>query len=206
MAHLLRSLLEQAHEAVALALRDGDLAIDATVGNGHDTIHLANCVGASGHVIGCDVQPIAIELARQRLASHGLDDRVTLFESNHDQMNKKWLEKLTPRPLRVVMFNLGYLPGGDHAIRTTKRTTVDALEASYALLDPPGLISVVTYVGHRGAEAERLAVLEWGKALERQWPGVRADRPRILESRFHHADHETGSLILIERPAASVSP
>ncbi|MCB1093584.1 MAG: methyltransferase domain-containing protein, partial [Verrucomicrobiae bacterium] len=76
---------EMAHRLLAERLRPGDLAIDATVGNGHDTVFLAEAVGQAGQVIGFDIQPIAIEATRHRLSEAGLSDRVELHTECHSR-------------------------------------------------------------------------------------------------------------------------
>ena len=40
-----------AHREIEAVVRKGDLVIDATAGNGHDTVFLANLVGETGEVI-----------------------------------------------------------------------------------------------------------------------------------------------------------
>ena len=67
-------ILDKAHDAVRAVVREGDTTIDATVGNGWDTVFLARLVGPTGRVIGLDVQADALENARRLLDSHGSPD------------------------------------------------------------------------------------------------------------------------------------
>ena len=60
-----KRLTQIAHEAIAAVLHDGDTTIDATAGNGHDTLMLARLVGESGRVIAFDVQSDAIIATRR---------------------------------------------------------------------------------------------------------------------------------------------
>lgn len=205
MGRLITSLLEMAHEAAGKVLVGGDLAVDATLGNGCDAVHLALCVGPRGRVIGFDVQAEAIAASRARLGSAGLVDRVVLLAESHERVAARASELGEGRPLRVVMFNLGYRPGGSHAIVTEAGTTVAALEAAFSELATPGLITVVSYVGHAGGRAEHEAVRRWAGGLDLSYRGPRSGRPRVIESRFLHGDHETGSLFLVERPIWSRS-
>lgn len=154
-----------AHEMVARVLAAGDTAVDATVGNGHDTCALAERVGPEGRVYGFDIQTEAIHAAAQRLDVAGVLRRVVLVEQGHESLGE-WFHDHAPnvRP-RAVMFNLGYLPGGDRARSTQPETTLRALDAALDLLAPAGVVTVVLYPGHFGGRAEADAVLAWCRSL-----------------------------------------
>lgn len=162
---ILPSILSMAKQWMRLALKPGDSAVDATVGNGHDTLFLAEAVGASGRVFGFDIQTDAIQAARRRLEAAGLEDRVTLFADSHHRLAECLPAEVHGR-IRGVMFNLGYLPHGDHAIITRPETTVPALSVASRLLAPGGMMTVVLYTGHPGGEAEAEAVIRWAKELD----------------------------------------
>jgi hypothetical protein len=61
----------------------------------------------------------------------------------------------------VVMFNLGYLPGEDHALATEADETLRALDAAACVLKSGGLISVVCYPGHAQGADESACVERW---------------------------------------------
>jgi hypothetical protein len=153
------SLTRLAHEAITPALREGGKAVDATVGNGHDLAFLAAGVGAAGKVWGFDVQEQALTEARHRLPRE-LASRVTLLHAGHEQLGAH-----VDGPLDAVMFNLGYLPGGDHAVTTSAGTTIVALEAATSRLRSGGRMTVLAYTGHPGGDAESTAVEAWCKRL-----------------------------------------
>jgi predicted methyltransferase len=161
----LLSILDAAHEYVAEVVGEGDVVVDATVGNGHDTAFLAKQVGAEGQVIGFDVQPEAIQRTRERLEAEGEPAGLTLVEGGHEDMAAHVPEAVHGR-VAAVTFNLGYLPGGDKEIVTQPATTVPALNAAAELLRPGGRISVVLYTGHPGGDAEAEAVNRWAAALD----------------------------------------
>ena len=152
-----RDVTALAHRWIAPALADGGLALDATAGTGGDTLFLARAAGASGRVHAFDIQPRAIERARARLRAAGLGSRVRWYCRCHGQAARD----LAPGSLDAVMFNLGWLPGGDRAIVTRPATTRAALGACAALLRPGGRLSVVCYRGHRGGTEEEAAVAAW---------------------------------------------
>ncbi len=148
----------RAHREVAAVLRPGDAAVDATAGNGHDTVFLAGLVGGTGTVIAFDVQAQAIASTRERLAAAGLLERVELVHGSHAGI----AEHAAPGSVAAVMFNLGYLPGGDHSLITRREETLAALEAAMAVLRPGGLLTIVCYPGHPGGDEESAAVVAWG--------------------------------------------
>ncbi|CAN5859201.1 class I SAM-dependent methyltransferase [soil metagenome] len=158
-------VLSFAHELVGRALAEGDVAVDATVGNGHDTLLLARLVGPSGLVFGLDIQAAALASTRIRLFEAGLDDRVRLFLASHDEMSDRLGPEVVGRRVGVVMFNLGYLPGsgGDRSRITRPETTLPALEVALGLLAPGGLLTVVLYPGHPGGRIESEAVSVWAE-------------------------------------------
>ena len=150
-------LTDLAWRAVSAVLRPGDWAVDATLGNGHDCLFLAERVGAVGRVFGFDVQDEALRASRCRLETAGLLERVTLVHAGHEQMRACLPEGAAGR-VGAGMFNLGYLPGGDKRTVTRPATTLAAVEQGFDLLRPGGLISLLIYVGHAGGPEELQAL------------------------------------------------
>ncbi|MGA0854661.1 MAG: tRNA (mnm(5)s(2)U34)-methyltransferase, partial [Luteolibacter sp.] len=151
-----------AQQMVGECLREGDVAIDATAGNGHDTQFLAGCVGASGRVLAFDVQEAAMRSTCERLRETALDERVEFHLASHARM----AEFAEAGSVAAVMFNLGYLPGQDHALATEADETLRALDVAAGVLKSGGLISVVCYPGH----AQGL----YGAACVERWMNARA--------------------------------
>lgn len=157
-------ILTMAQKAISQHLQPGDLAVDATVGNGHDTLFLAQQVGKHGHVFGLDIQEIAIERTRQRLCQHKQQEQVTLIQMSHHQLDQA-LPADTKGHIQAVMFNLGYLPHGNHQLITQADTTLLACQTACQWLSANGLISIVLYTGHPGGEEEAQQVLQWARSL-----------------------------------------
>jgi SAM-dependent methyltransferase len=155
-----KPLTQIAHELLSPVIQAGDFAVDATVGNGHDTRFLAEQVGDEGKVLGLDVQESAILVTAARLGEAGLKHRVDLVQKGHEQLDKLLPEGMRAK-LKVVMFNLGYLPGGDHGLITRADTTLKALDAALGQLRPDGLISLMVYRGHPGGNEEYRAITDW---------------------------------------------
>ena len=69
---------------------------------------------------------------------------------------------------QAVMFNLGYLPGGDKSIVTRAESTVIAIRIAAELLAPGGILTIVVYTGHPGGEEEAAAVESCCAGLEQE--------------------------------------
>lgn len=142
--------------------------VDATCGNGHDTLALLKMVAdqsGKGCVYGMDIQDYALESTTSLLdKSFNPNERklVKLFLLCHSRM-----EDVIPKGtfVRLVAFNLGYLPGGDKSIITTSNTTLLALQAASRILGSKGLISILVYVGHPGGREELETVLAFASTL-----------------------------------------
>ena len=187
-------ILDFAHTLAMRALQTGDVAVDATIGNGHDTLMLAQAVGKGGCVHGFDVQSPAFEQTRARLRTEGVAERVTLHEAGHEHMDRH-VPDAVHGTVGAVTFNLGYLPGSDSALTTTPETTLPALDAALGLLRPGGVITAVLYTGHEGGPAEAEAVHEWAAALAQE-------RAEALSYRFVNQQNAPPRLLAIEKQEA----
>lgn len=146
-------------------LRKGDIVVDATAGNGHDSLFLAQQVLPGGQLFIFDVQAEALRQTRVRLTENGVPlDAVTFLHAGHETLDTALPETLRGK-VRAIMFNLGYLPGGDKQLITQPATTMIALQSSLDWLDTDGLLTVVAYPGHDGGREEALALEDWTSAL-----------------------------------------
>lgn len=160
------SILSFAHGLVRERVRPGDVVVDATMGNGHDTLFLAGLVGAGGRVYAFDVQEAALANTRERLASAGIPaERCELLLRDHAELADALPSDALGR-VAAVLFNLGYLPGGDRGVVTTPASTVRALDAGLAALRAGGVLCAVVYPGHAGGAEEAAAVEAWAAELE----------------------------------------
>ena len=145
-------LTEQAQTLVREVVNPGESVIDATAGNGHDTAFLAGLVGSHGQVFGFDVQSAALQRTSTRLADVGYDN-VTLHQRSHVEM-KELVPENSHGSVAAVMFNLGYLPGGDHEVTTETESSLAALRIALQLVRSGGVITVLAYPGHAGGNDE----------------------------------------------------
>lgn len=159
-------------------LTTGSIAIDATCGNGFDTLFLAEQVGMTGLVYGVDIQERAVETVRTKLLETGLLSHCRLVIGSHAQLNAM-VDPEHAGVVSVVMFNLGYLPLGDKTIVTKPKSTVAGLEQAFELVRPGGLISVLAYPGHAGGLEEAKCVADW---IEGRGQGLRVEKFQDLNN------------------------
>ncbi|WP_050181085.1 tRNA (mnm(5)s(2)U34)-methyltransferase [Domibacillus robiginosus] len=163
----LDGILPFARLLVQKTMSDTSYFVDATAGNGHDTVFLAGVAGENGHVFAFDVQEQAIYNTRDRVEKAGLLNRVSLFHAGHEQVQNK-VPNHYHGQINAAIFNLGYLPKGDKSIITKPDTTIEAIRQLFHILKPGGLIVLVIYHGHAGGADERNAVVEFAAGLDQQ--------------------------------------
>lgn len=157
-------------------VREGDAVIDATMGNGHDTVALARLVGAEGRVFAFDVQEQALanteallrRIDEQEESAGGgkLRRRVQLILDSNVNL-RRYVEQSAdePRAVAAALFNLGYLPGGDKSITTTAEETLHAASEALETVKPDGLVAMVLYSGHEQGAKEKELLLQWAERL-----------------------------------------
>ncbi len=160
---ILKPAVRTAHNLIQQAVKAGDVVVDATAGNGKDTLFLATCVGDTGHVYAFDVQKEAVEKTTALLKSQSMTPRATVIHDSHDQLHRHIEES---KPIQLGLFNLGYLPGGDKSIVTRASTTIAAAIALIERLASGGMIVLVIYPGHDEGQAESRELNEWAKNLD----------------------------------------
>lgn len=142
-------------------LLPGETALDMTVGNGHDTLFLADLVSESGQVYGFDVQSAALEKTAKKVAGRR---GVQLILMGHERLAQALPEQCRGK-VGAAMFNLGYLPGSSREIVTRPETTLAALEQLQVWLRPGAGLSIHIYMGHPGGKLEGEAVIGWAEKL-----------------------------------------
>jgi hypothetical protein len=186
---MLLSAVEFSHKLLKETVCKGDCVVDATVGNGNDTVLLASLVGPTGSVIGFDIQKQAIENTRQKLMLTGLSDRVTLLHQGHETVADVLPDK---SEIGSAIFNLGYLPGGDKRVITHKDTTLTAVNALLPKLRIGSCIILVVYSGHLGGMEEKQALLDYVS-------GLNQSLYKVLQYGFINQINHPPFLIAIEK-------
>ena len=168
-------LLELHKKFILDHLHEGDIAVDFTMGNGHDTEFLSKTVGENGKVYAFDVQEQALRSTEKHLREVGCPENYTLILDSHHNVKKYVGEKI-----RAGMFNLGYLPGSDKSITTMRETTLPAIEAAISLLGKDAILLIAVYPGHKEGEEEGKEISAYLSSLSRFQ--VCATRVQILNS------------------------
>lgn len=148
MNRLLRAA-EFSHLVLGNLIKPGQIVVDATAGNGNDTLFLAKMTDSSGKVYAFDIQKQAIKNTEKLLIEHKCHEKVKLIEDSHENIGKYISE-----PVNCIIYNLGYLPGGDKNIATSADATVRSIKWSVGALAPEGVLAVVVYPGHPGGDRE----------------------------------------------------
>lgn len=141
-------VLKFGHSVWKNHLKKGDRAIDATCGNGHDTLFLA--AQDLSHLYVFDIQEEALQATQKRV---GFKKNISYHLGCHSLF-----EGARP-PVDLIVYNLGYLPGGDKSLTTRVETTLQSVEMGLSLLSPEGLISLTLYPGHPEGKREEEALL-----------------------------------------------
>jgi tRNA G37 N-methylase Trm5 len=183
----IKNATDTAREIIKNSVKPNDTVIDATAGNGNDTLLLAGLVGDEGMVYSFDIQKTAIDKTQELIDLNGLSERVTLINDGHEN-----LLNYIDREINYGIFNLGYLPGGDKSIKTKPETTIKAINAMLSLLKKNGLMLIVVYHGKDSGEEEK-------KELDKYIKGINQKKYTILQMDYPNWKNKPPFLLIIEK-------
>ena len=186
---MLKRSLHYSHDLLKEVIQLGDTVIDATMGNGNDTLFLAQLVGENGQVHAFDIQELAIKNTQQKIFENQCEKQTTLHLKGHEH-----IESLISidEIISAAIFNLGYLPKSDKSIVTKEETTITALTAILNRLKSKGRIILVIYDGHEEGKVEKQGLLEFVANLPQEIYNV-------LSYQFINQRNNPPSLICIEK-------
>ena len=187
--HMLKPAMRYSHDLLLDCIETGDVVVDATMGNGHDTLFLAELVGPTGHVFGFDIQEQAYTATLEKITAADCLKQTTLCLTGHEHLG---LFIPLDTPIKAAIFNLGYLPKGDKTLVTTKDTTLKAVEELLMRLVPKGRIILVLYDGHDEGKPEKSAVLTFVSQLDQTVFSV-------MHYQFLNQKNNPPSLVCIEK-------
>ena len=130
------------HHYLKPLLDKDKIAVDMTIGNGNDTLFLADLCR---YVYAFDIAEQALVNTRKRL---GEKDNVKLLLDSHVNVDKY------VKDADLFLFNLGYLPHCEQPTVTKASDTKIAVEKAYSLLKENGLLVITFYLGHPGGREE----------------------------------------------------
>ncbi len=175
-------------------LKEGEVAVDFTMGNGNDTLFLSTTVGESGRVYAFDIQESALLSTEKRLSDAGAPKNYTLICASHHRVRE-----FVKEPIKAGMFNLGYLPGsGNKSVTTMRETTMKAVSEAIEMLLPDGALIIAIYPGHEEGALEGDMLREYFKSLSKY---------RICPSEFHILNSEASPyFFLVEKSPRAPMP
>lgn len=185
MFNIVLKATQMAQKFIEDVVKEEDVVVDATLGNGKDTVFLSNLV-KKGRVYSFDILKGAIECFKKYIIEKDIKNIEPIL-SGHERME----DYVNKRP-SAIMFNLGYLPGGDENIMTLPNTTIIAVEKGLKLLKPGGIMTIVSYSGHIGGIEEQEGVLNL----------IRGLNPRVfsvMEIRYTNGKKNSPMLMVIEK-------
>lgn len=160
------------HQFMAAHIREGGFCIDATAGKGRDTLFLCHLVGESGRVLALDIQPDAVAQTTALLTAECVAHRAQVIQACHSHL----AEYAAPGSVDGIMFNFGWLPGGDHNTFSHADTSVAAVGAALDLLKVGGVMTLCLYYGRQNGTAERDAILNFLPTIDsRRYTVIRGD-------------------------------
>ncbi len=185
MTYYDKNALKLSHALFKSRIREGDIAVDATAGRGRDTLLLSELVGDSGYVYAFDIQEDAIRSTKKLLTEHKRENVTLLLESHHKMGD--YIKRAN-----AIVFNFGFLPGGDHSVFTHADTSICAIEAALSILAEDGFISICSYYGGDTGFDERDALLSFLEHLDDK-------QYTVLLHSFHNRKNYPPLFIVIEK-------
>jgi len=155
---MLKGIINFSHHLLEESVEKGETVIDATCGNGNDTLFLSKLVGEKGQVLAFDIQEQAIQNAEQLITDHQRGNVSFILDSHAHASD--YVSPEMKGKMGGAIFNLGYLPKGDKKIITQGHSTITAIDTMLHLLKKNGLIVIVVYHGHEGGKEEKETILK----------------------------------------------
>ncbi|MFC4404788.1 class I SAM-dependent methyltransferase [Gracilibacillus xinjiangensis] len=185
----MKTIIPFSHQLLKEIVLKGDTVIDATCGNGNDTLFLSKLVGQHGKVYGFDIQAAAIVNTRKKIETEDYLKNVTLIHDGHEAIDKYIAVN---EEVAGAIFNLGYLPKGDHAVVTKPVSTIQAVERILKRLTLGGRIVLVVYHGHEGGTEEKNHLLTFCENLDQNYY-------QVLQYQFINQKNQPPFILAVER-------
>lgn len=154
----MKGIIQYSHYLLEETVLKGETVIDATCGNGNDTLFLSRLVGEQGQVLAFDIQKHAIKTTKMLLEKNKRNNVVYILDS-HTKVSD-YIEDNEIPTIGGAIFNLGYLPKGDKTIITKGETTIQAVYSLLPYIKQNGVVVLVIYHGHDGGNLEKEFILK----------------------------------------------
>jgi SAM-dependent methyltransferase len=151
--------IQTAHKYWKELLLPSDNVIDATCGNGNDTLFLANIL-KEGKIFAYDIQEKALKNTLDLLKENHISlENISLIHQSHEDFSVK-------DNIKLIVYNLGYLPKGDKTITTQVGSTLKSINEGLNIISKGGALSITCYSGHLEGEKEENAILKMAAVLD----------------------------------------
>lgn len=170
---------EISHYIIDEFLEHKKIAVDATLGNGHDTDFLAENFEK---VYAFDIQKCVCDNYKKKNISN-----VQIINDSHDKLLEYIKENVD-----CIIYNLGFLPGGDKHITTMHESSLESIKEGLALLSSGGFMSIAIYRGHDEGKLEEGSILDYVKSLDKSKYGV-------MYHSFFNRSSDSPVLVIIEK-------
>ncbi len=154
--------IDLAHFFWKRLIKKGDLVVDATLGNGLDFLQLSKLLFPSKKSLlyGMDIQEKALENSKLLMKTEKIDPKQLFFiNSSHEDFS------FLSRKPRLIVYNLGYLPGSDKTVTTKTKTTLKSVQEGLLCLEEGGALSIMLYPGHKEGNKEKQTLLDFCRKL-----------------------------------------
>lgn len=168
-----------AHHIIESFLENREIAVDGTLGNGYDTDFLCENFKK---VYAFDIQQCACENYKEKNK-----ENVIVINDSHEKIDEYVTEKID-----CIMYNLGFLPGGDKKITTKHESSLASIKKGLALLKCGGIAAICVYRGHDEGKIEEEKIIEYVKELPKNTYGVMCHE-------FLNRSKEAPLLLIIEK-------
>lgn len=164
---LIQTPVHLAHHYFKQKLKMGDIVLDCTAGNGLDSLFIARQIldGDQGHLYCIDIQEQAIVNTKKLLEEHLSREQlkgVSFLQQSHEKLPE------IPNTVALIVYNFGYLPGGDKTITTHVESSLNSITKGLELLAPLGIMSLTCYPGHEEGEKEQNALFSFCESLDKK--------------------------------------
>lgn len=140
------------HYIIKIFIKDKNIAIDCTLGNGFDTDFLAENFKS---IFAFDIQKTACDKYIEKQIVN-----VEIINDSHDKLNSYIDTKVN-----CIVYNLGFLPGGDKSITTNYNSSLSSIKMGLELLESEGFMFIASYRGHSEGLNEFIFIKEYLNTL-----------------------------------------
>ena len=167
------------HDIIRNYVNNKGIAVDGTLGNGHDTDFLYQLFD----------KVYAFEIQREPAEKYSNKniENVKVINDGHENIKEYVKEEID-----CAMYNLGYLPGGDKEVTTRVNSSLESIKLAVDLLRSGGIITIAIYSGHNEGAKEKTCILEYVESLPKNKYGV-------MLHQFINRNNEPPCLVVIEK-------